>query len=315
MRAITGTDKDILLNRLPTLKLSYDTTHNKVSSELYYLIPSGPKHLLWYTYFEDKRVCILAELKHGSQGIKNVFIVPQIFEKMLVLGTIMCGTLINIQNKKFFSIENIHFYKGKNIEHTTEMYKLELIKTMLTSEIKQATLTNNGVCIGLPIIVGDLDTAVKTIASLPYSIYSIQNRNLQSNQHTYNSILYKNLEAPTHTCVFAIKADIQNDVYHLYVTNNSRQLEKYDIAAIPNYKTSVLMNGIFRKIKENKRLDALEESDDEDEFENIREDKFVDLDKCVHMECVYNSMLKKYVPIGISKNVNVVSKQQLYNKR
>ena len=32
-------------------------------------------------------------------------------------------------------------------------------------------------------------------------------------------------------------------------------------------------------------LDALEESDDEDEFENINDDKYVDLDKCVKMEC------------------------------
>ena len=35
------------------------------------------------------------------------------------------------------------------------------------------------------------------------------------------------------------------------------------------------MNSLFRIIKENKYLDALEESDDEDEFENINEDKYV----------------------------------------
>ena len=39
------------------------------------------------------------------------------------------------------------------------------------------------------------------------------------------------------------------------------------------------MNSLFRIIKENKNLDALEESDDEDEFENINEDKFVFLNK------------------------------------
>ena len=35
------------------------------------------------------------------------------------------------------------------------------------------------------------------------------------------------------------------------------------------------MNTLFRNIKENQNLDALEESDDEEEFENISLDKFV----------------------------------------
>ena len=39
------------------------------------------------------------------------------------------------------------------------------------------------------------------------------------------------------------------------------------------------MNKHFRIIKENDNLDLLEESDDEDEFENIDEDKYVYLDE------------------------------------
>ena len=35
------------------------------------------------------------------------------------------------------------------------------------------------------------------------------------------------------------------------------------------------MNSLFRNIKENGNLDLLEESDDEEEFENIALDKFV----------------------------------------
>ena len=35
------------------------------------------------------------------------------------------------------------------------------------------------------------------------------------------------------------------------------------------------MNSIFRNIKENRNLDLLEESDDEDEFENINLDKYL----------------------------------------
>ena len=70
------------------------------------------------------------------------------------------------------------------------------------------------------------------------------------------------------------------------------------IASIPDYKTSVMMNSLFRNIKENKSLDALEESDDEDEFENVNLDKFVDLSKKIKMKCVYNYKFKKWTPIA-----------------
>mgnify|MGYP003328747202 CR=1 FL=1 len=53
-------------------------------------------------------------------------------------------------------------------------------------------------------------------------------------------------------------------------------LHYYNIMFIPDYKTSVMMNNIFRKIKENKNLDYIEESDDEDDFQNIDIDKYVD---------------------------------------
>ena len=67
------------------------------------------------------------------------------------------------------------------------------------------------------------------------------------------------------------------------------------------------MNKLFRNIKENYNLDALEESDDEDEFENVREDKYVYLDRSFKMNCEYNAKFKKWYPIGLaSKSDNIV---------
>jgi hypothetical protein len=73
------------------------------------------------------------------------------------------------------------------------------------------------------------------------------------------------------------------------------------IASIPDYKTSVMMNALFRNIKENRSLDALEESDDDDEFENTNIDKFVDLTKKIKMKCVFNHRFKKWTPIECVK--------------
>jgi hypothetical protein len=56
------------------------------------------------------------------------------------------------------------------------------------------------------------------------------------------------------------------------------------------------MNNEFRRIKENGNLDLLEESDDEEEFENVSVDKFVDLEKSLVMECVYMPRFRKWCP-------------------
>ena len=58
-----------------------------------------------------------------------------------------------------------------------------------------------------------------------------------------------------------------------------------------------MLNKLFRTIKENDDLDALELSDDEDEFENVNLDKFVFLDKSYKMSCIFNYKFKKWVPM------------------
>ena len=75
-------------------------------------------------------------------------------------------------------------------------------------------------------------------------------------------------------------------------------------ALVLNFKTSILLNSIFRRIRENNCLDAIEESDDEEDFEDIREDKYVDLNKEILMECSFHYKFKKWVPIRIVSDVN-----------
>ena len=73
----------------------------------------------------------------------------------------------------------------------------------------------------------------------------------------------------------------------------------YDVAYIPNYTKSVFMNGLFRNIRENRNLDYIEESDDEEDFENTREDKYVHLNKELFMECSFHTKFKRWVPIRV----------------
>jgi hypothetical protein len=101
------------------------------------------------------------------------------------------------------------------------------------------------------------------------------------------------------TTMFHVMADIQFDIYHLYAFGKNNTSVYYGVAGIPTIKTSVFMNGLFRNIKENQNIDYIEESDDEDDFENIDHTKYVDLNKKLVMECVFHNKFKKWVPVHV----------------
>lgn len=113
-----------------------------------------------------------------------------------------------------------------------------------------------------------------------------------------------NFQMPIHNrkTTFWVSADITYDIYYLFVQNNVL----FQYAFIPDYKTSVMMNNLFRNISENDCLDKVEESDDEEDFENIRDDKYVDLNKRLLMDCVFHHKFKKWVPVNVSDNIRCV---------
>ena len=159
---------------------------------------------------------------------------------------------------------------------------------------------------GLPITNSSFSNLIEEIKLLPYKIYSIAFINFNEINIKYimkykenNNILY----------TFLVKADIQNDIYNLYYIDNNKEIF-YNIAYIPDYKCSVFMNSMFRNIKENINLDSLEESDNEDEFENTNLDKYVDTEKSIRFDCSFNQKFKMWVPIKISDK-NIVTKDKL----
>ena len=98
---------------------------------------------------------------------------------------------------------------------------------------------------------------------------------------------------------FLVTADIQFDIYHLYAYGKNRERAYCGLAYIPNCKSSMFMNGLFRNIRENLNLDNIEESDDEEDFQDTRIDKYVDLSKTLEIECQFHSKFKKWVPLRV----------------
>jgi hypothetical protein len=329
---------EILRNFPSTIKFSYERrTHKKVLSDLYVIIPKGKKYFAWFTHRNRKNICFFLEVGYQNK-IMNIFYRHVSFDSVLSYGTIFYGTLFTSRSDTF-SVEDIFYYKGDDISNHNYEQKLKIIKNIFDTQLRyNISFTKNGVVFGLPYTTTDFMQARDIAHILPYSVYSIQYRNLKDINSTQSVIEYYHFNpnnvdqappvnyatpAPTPTPTpaihdepviiikpkiqsndiyknFFVKPDLQNDIYYLYQLNatNFDAISK-EIAHIPDYKTSVFMNKIFRNIKENNNLDSLEESDEEEEFENIQIDKFVDLNKIIKMRCIFNYKFKKWVPISI----------------
>jgi len=121
--------------------------------------------------------------------------------------------------------------------------------------------------------------------------------------------------------VFQVMADLESDIYHLYCYDGKNREDPYiyfDIAYVGTRKESVFMNTMFRNIRENSNIDLGEESEDEDMFQTIGMDKYVDLNKKLKILCIYNDKWRKWVPKNVVAdsariaNVNELTRRQPY---
>ena len=272
---------------LPKFELSYETIiHKKVHSTQILLIPVGAPSLLWI----NKNGAYLINYSNKThKEKKNVSYHPS-----LANGTLFYGVVFKYKNVNFFVIEDLLYYKGKSYSSHSFSNKLSIIGTILEREIQQQVSKNkHDMILGLPIMTDNYKLNIKMIEELPYKIKYVQFRNSQkqNGNHRFQLPLQKYLDSSINgTFTFLIKPQVNTDIYHLY------KEDKYvDVAYIPDYKTSVMMNQLFRNIKENNNLDLLEESDDEDE------EPIVYLDREYKMICKYNKKFKKWVPISLEK--------------
>lgn len=210
-------------------------------------------------------------------------------------GTLLYGTFLHHDGVPYFTTEDVLYFKGNEVYHENWNEKLRIVQEILTQYIKNTIYTKHSIVI-LSAYTKQLPTKIAAITDeIPYNIYTIQYFSRNKN------IVYskKYTETKIKTKVFNVTASLQDDIYELFELDDGRNDRCIGHLHIPSYKTSVMMNSLFRTIKENVELDFLEESDDEEEFENIREDKYVDLEKRIPMKCSFNSRHNMWEPVSL----------------
>ena len=294
---LSQSDKENILSEFPNIKLSYENIiYKKVSTVDYFVaIPEGKKCFAWFTFIDDKSVCLIMELTDKKQII-DIKIINACFSTELSYGTILYGTLFYISQSNFFSIEDIFRYKGSDLERINWGEKLIKINTMLNKDLKQMSYNNSFVVFGLPLMSKtneELNEKIENIninininakykiAAIQFKLFNKVNCSLYMNYKNYiedNSCTtitetFTNCHAinkpqdkqidkfqdkttsrkqTKRETVFLVRPDIQNDIYYLFCLNDQLKEHQYSIAHIPDYNTSVMMNNLFRIIKENK---------------------------------------------------------------
>ncbi len=295
-------EKEKLLYFFPELELSYEKNlHNKVQNIDYYLtIPHGMKYFAWFYNFKNKNTLFILKINRKNNRISDIQRKVCSFDSKLCIGhgTVFYGTIFHHENIQFFNIEDIFYHKGIQLKNKNNLEKLLIEKNILTHEINRIIYQKNDIIFGLPIISFNYNQLKMNINKIPYRLFSIQHRFLKKQiRNVYNERVFQNIEK---IATFSIQATIQPDIYDLYCYKNNN-LIKHGTSHISSFKNSVVLNSIFRNIKENINLDFLEESDDEEEFENISPDKYLK-NNTITMECRFIQKFKSWEPISRSKN-------------
>lgn len=302
-----------ILKRFPDIKLSYDKTlHNKVYADLFMIVPKGPKAFLWFTYIDNNNVAILLILnKYGN--IKSMDIYPMCFNSVLSLGTLIYGTYFDVNGSHHFTFEDIYTYKSVDVAYKSLADKLNIYKEIFGKDLLQKTYNKNFIMPGLPVWTANYNSAVEISNFLPYKVYGIKFYNMK--QHGGKSVgIYIHKEVVIREGIFRVKALAQPDLYELHCYDNNNNNTSCGFASVSSYKQSVMLNSLFRNIKENNNLDYIEASDDEEDFQDVSDDKYVDLDKSLYMRCEYNSNFKKWEPIEeIKSKTKLITRKEAFS--
>ena len=287
-----------LLKKFPDIKSCYEKKINTkpTNYDICIAIPKGKKFFGWFTYYLNKPVFFLVDTSK-----KNIFLKYTSFDPVLC-NTVIYGTQFYYKSNECFSIEDVLQFQSKYVNLFNSFEKNKLIKYIFEN-VKCNQLEKQFLMFGLPITSKNINELYNN-KNIPYVIYSYQYRKLKQ-LSPYLNYLNSNNSVNNNFITFKITADNRQDIYKLYCKDGF-----YGFTSVSKLKTSKLLNSIFREIKESINLDLLEESDDDEEFQNISDNKY-NLNNTVFMYCRFNKNFNTWEPEKISKSKTLLTKEEI----
>lgn len=293
----------------------------KVQADVYEVLPVGKPAMLWFTFFEDGHAAfVVTKTQRGNR----YDIVRTCFESELAYGTVLSG-IFTIRSKEdgtphsFFCANDVLYYKGNSLRDSTLFGRLStLYRIFNNNEVGNLGPTDDVLTIKTSVMTSDFTLAQGHLNTLPYPAYGIRMFNLRDKQSV--GILTANNNKSVSSdirCVFLVKANADPDSYTLFGKDpnggnaqcnaESEKLVSVGLALVPSYSDSVRMNLLFRNIRENVSLDYIEESEDEDEFQDINPTKYL-LDGAKHkMNCYFSKACNRWVPESVASDDSHIS--------
>ena len=313
----------------------YEThVHKKFLADVYAVIPKGRKCVIWFTHrqcwmFQIAKRPLHADTRNVLYDAVRMIKMPFANEAWYAgQGTLLYGTCVSEKRtdvQRRFSVENVHYLCGEKQPDNGDLGRFAALFDMYAKETTTAKI-NHHFQLFMPIMHTNYNDALRdAMAIITYDVFCIQHRFLNRACNEFKNVfmqpstpdqipkpmffpqqanVVENVKVNTQKVnpnvqlksrVFTIRPDIQNDIYYVLHNPDEPITANTMIAHIPNYKTSVMMNALFRNIKENRNLDALEESDDENEAQV----PLVNLEKSLQMACVFSHRFKRWQPVRL----------------
>lgn len=295
--------KEYILNQMSILfsGIKFNSRYAKVYNDKYsknlnnphifFLKSSGTPYLLFLSQINNTNYCFLIDKKTNEKyTFPKIMIPPYDFDCDLYKGTLFeCELIRDKQNEWSLGINDIYYHKGKNLNKTIIIDRLNIIHRLFDTEFKQNKYS--GVC---PIFIKKYfdykqikDAYENFIPNLKYNIRGFYFVPLKTE---YSKILYlfskdqsliknygNNKENKSHVkrkkTIFRIMKTLKPDVYELYLKEGNN-LVKQGNALVQTIETS------------HKILEFFKDKDPMDE---------------IKVECELNINFNKWVPICPSK--------------
>lgn len=304
-------------------------------------IPIGRKYFVWYSYLENgsEDACYLLGLDKDKQICSVEPRLTRSFPRTYSLGTVVYGTMYEPPDATpIFVAEDIYLFRGIPLHNLCFGARFGFLREFIDDCPEFALPIMWHSCAGS---ILDSTIPVELAKQMAYTAHHVQYREIAHVAPYVNFPIQKRGVAPAmmgggataitsaevaqkmtvaiqkpmprfdygkpayrYPAVFNIVADPQLDLYHLYAFSESSKGSGgvyCGLAGVQSYKTSVFLNRLFRRIRENENLDLAEESEDEADFENMDANKFVYLDRVIPVECVFNQKHRKWIPTRLAR--------------